>query len=87
MDQQAIDQNEQLLGQFLDNADKKFIGHVGMTALAIMTEKLPPDQYQAFLSECIENAHEIQKHKSLNANTKPQPQQQTTQGQPPAGSQ
>jgi hypothetical protein len=70
MDQQSIDQNEQFLGDFLDKADKKFVALVGATALAILTEKMPPAQYQAFLAECIENAHEIQKHKSLNANVK-----------------
>lgn len=73
MDPKAIQQNEQVLGQFLDSADKKFIGQVGMTALALLTEKMPPDQYQAFLEEAIQNAHQIQQYKSMNgARAKPQ---------------
>jgi len=66
VNQAQIDQNEQLLAQFLDNADKKFIHQVGLTALAILTEQMPPEQYQSFLKESIESAHEIQKYKSLN---------------------
>ena len=74
-DQNAMAQNEQLLGDFLDRADKKFVSLVGVVALGVITEQLDPQQYQNFLNTCIENAHELMKHKALNANVKEQPQQ------------
>lgn len=65
MDQAAIKQNEEQLGQFLDHGDKKFVGQVGIMALALLTEQMEPDQYKQFLSECIDNAAELHKAKLL----------------------
>lgn len=67
MDPADVHKNEQVLGSLVDQADKKFTALVGMMALGILTEHLPADQYQAFVSECIENAHEFVKHKMLGA--------------------
>lgn len=66
MDQTAVKQNEDLLGQFLDQSDKRFIGQVGVTALTLLTEQLSPEDYKQFLTECIDNAVEIHRFKMLN---------------------
>lgn len=68
MDQAAIKQNEEQLGQLLDQGDKKFVGQVGIMALALLTEQMEPDQYKQFLSECINNAVEMHRYKMLNGN-------------------
>jgi hypothetical protein len=69
MTEQDTKQNEATLENFLDRADKQFVYKVGLTSLALLTEQLPPEQYQAFLSDCVDNAAELQKHKMLNSKT------------------
>jgi len=66
MDQTAVEQNENLLGQFLDQSDKKFIGQVGVMALTLLSEQMEPQQYKQFLSECVDNAVEMHRFKMLN---------------------
>lgn len=66
MDQAAVKQNEDALGQFLDKSDKKFVGQVGVVALTLLTEQLDPEQYKKFLAECVDNAVEIHRYKMLN---------------------
>jgi hypothetical protein len=68
VDQTAIQQNEKLLGSLLDRGDKKFVTQVGIMALTLLTEQLPPDQYKQFLSECANNAVEMHRFKSLGGN-------------------
>lgn len=67
-------QNEQLLGEFLDKADKKFAALVGITALGIEAMSMPQDEFRAFLSECINQAHDLHKAKLLGAEV---PEQET----------
>lgn len=69
MTEQDVQQNEKTLQTFLERTDKQFVFRVGMTSLALLTEQLPPDQYSAFLSDCVDNAAELQKHKMLNSKT------------------
>lgn len=66
MEQTAIKQNEDLLGQFLDQSDKKFVGQVGVMALALLTEQLDPDQFKQFLSQCVENAVDMHRVKMMH---------------------
>jgi hypothetical protein len=62
----AVKQNEQALGEFIDQADKKFVGQAGIMALALLTEQMEPQQYKQLLSECIENAMQMHRFKMLN---------------------
>lgn len=74
MDQVSTQKNEHLLGQFLDSADKEFVGQVGIIALGLLTERMNSEEYQLFLSECVDNAMEFKKHKILNAQSPTQVQ-------------
>lgn len=65
MDQTAIQQNEQALGELLDRGDKAFVSQIGIMALALLTEQMQPEQYRELLSNAIDNASELQKHKQL----------------------
>lgn len=72
MDQTAIKQNEDVLGQFLDQSDKKFVGQVGVMALTLLTEQMEPQQFKQFLDECVDNAVAMHRYKMTN-NGKPAP--------------
>ena len=73
MDKAAITQNEEQLGQFLDQGDKKFVAQVGVMALTLLTEQMEPEQYKQFLSDCIENAVQMHRYKMMNGkNSKPE---------------
>jgi hypothetical protein len=84
MDQQTVQQNEKVLGKLLDKGDKKFVSLVGITALGLLTEQMPPEQYAAFLATCIDNASEIQKHKNLNTKNVDDGDEAEEQSQAPA---
>ncbi len=49
MTDQDVAKNEQGLQAFLQKTDKQFVYRVGMTSLALLTEQLSPEQYEAFL--------------------------------------
>ena len=70
MDQTAVKQNEEQLGQFLDQSDKKFVGQVGVMALTLLTEQMEPQQFKQFLDECVDNAVAMHRYKMTN-NGKP----------------
>jgi hypothetical protein len=79
MDQQnAVTQNEQLLKAFLDKADKKFVNQVGVIALTLLTEHMPPEQYEQFLSECADNAVEMHRYKMVGAHQELKVEQAST---------
>lgn len=69
IDQAAIQQNEKMLADFLDRADKKFVTQVGIMSLTLLTEQMPPAQYQQFVASCIQNAHQLVGYSLLNRNT------------------
>lgn len=77
MDSHTVQQNEQRLGDLLEKGDKKFVALVAVTALGLLTEQMTADQYSAFLSDAVENASQIQKHKMLNSQ-----EPKSTEGRP-----
>jgi hypothetical protein len=66
MDQAAVKQNEDVLGQFLDKSDKKFVGQVGVMALTLLTEQFTAEQYKQFLDQCVDNAVAMHRYKMTN---------------------
>ena len=66
MDQASVKQNEEQLAQLLDQADKKFVGQVGVMALALLTEQMEPEQYRKFLAMCVDDAVEMHRYKMLS---------------------
>jgi len=65
IDERTVQTNEKALHEFLRNADKTFVTQVGILSLALLTEQFPTEQYQEFLTECIDNAAELHKAKLL----------------------
>jgi hypothetical protein len=65
IDKQATQTNEKVLHEFLRNADKTFVTQVGIISLALLTEQFSTEQYQEFLTDCIDNAAELHKAKLL----------------------
>lgn len=73
VDKATEQQNDKLLGDLLDKGDKKFVSLVGIVALGQLAAQLDAKDYKAFLDSCIDNAHEFQKHKALNAKAGKEP--------------
>lgn len=61
--------NEKLLSYFLEKADKKFAAIVGVTALGIQSLTMDSKEFKAFLTECINQAHDIQKSKMMGGDS------------------
>jgi hypothetical protein len=68
MTEQEVARNEKTLTRFLHKANKQFTYRVGLISLALLTEQFSPAQFEAFLSNCVDEATELQKHKNLNTN-------------------
>jgi hypothetical protein len=70
MDPKKVQENEELLNTILDG-DHKMSGLVGLTALTLLTEMMPPEVYKPFVYECIRQAETVMEHRHLEVAKQP----------------